>query len=485
MPPGSPCRVLAIGLDAAEPSLVRALAERGDLPTLRTLLDTGRSGSMASPADIGSGAVWPTFVSGQTPSVHGIHAFWSWDARRMGLYPASLDHLTPFWRRAEPAGRTTGVFDVPFAPRPGAVRGFEIAEWGPHDAILGRMHVVPPALANSVQAIGGQHPITGFLDASTSGWALDGVLDACLAGVAQRARLAEHLLREEAPDLFLAVFTEIHRASHVLWHTTAASAGQPAVAPAAGTRGLGDLYRAVDRHLGRLVAAAGERAAILVFSLHGMRETRGVPLLLDPLFRAAGLATARRPTVLAKLKRWTPIGIKRLYHRVTPRPVSLQLARPGLTPRYDWSRTRAFPLYTDQHGWVRVNLVGREAEGIVPPGLYGQTCAEIERLLYELRTDDGAPVVRRVLRTAGDDGAGAPARLPDLVVHWTPAANAGPFRLRMPPIACDLAATKLTGQHAPDGFWVLRSPRAGGPASGRVVAAEELGQVILDQLAGS
>jgi hypothetical protein len=92
-------------------------------------------------------------------------------------------------------------------------------------------------------------------------------------------------------------------------------------------------------------------------------------------------------------------------------------------------------------------------------------------------------VVHRVIRTAGDDPATAPARLPDLIVHWAPRANAGPFRLRTPALACELGAPRLTGQHAPDGFWVLRSPRAGGPETGRRLAAEALGQVLLDLVA--
>jgi predicted AlkP superfamily phosphohydrolase/phosphomutase len=472
MPPGSRCRVLAIGLDAAEPSLVRALAERGDVPTLQGLLARGASGPVASPAHVGSGAVWPTFVAGAGPSAHGIHSFWSWDAGRMGLYPASLDHLTPFWRRAAAAGRAVGVLDVPFAPRPAATRGFEIAEWGPHDSILGRMHAVPASLAARVRAIGGEHPMTGALDATTTGRGADGVLEGCLAGARQRARLAEHLLREEAPELFLAVFPEIHRASHVLWHT--ATPGQP---------GLVDLYREVDRHLGRLVAAAGEGAAVLVFSLHGIRATRGVPDLLDPLLRARGLAAPRRETPLSALKRRMPTGVKRLYHRLVPRAMTVQVARSGLTPRYDWSRTRAFPLPTDQHGWIRVNLAGREAEGIVPPAQYGATCEEIAGLLAALRTDDGEPVVQRVIRVAGDDPAAAPARLPDLVVHWAARANAGPFRLRTPPLACELVFPRVTGQHAPEGFWVLRSPRTPGPEAGQSLAAEVLGQLLLDQVA--
>jgi len=40
-----------------------------------------------------------------------------------------------------------------------------------------------------------------------------------LAGVRERGTLAARLLAEVPVDLLLMVFTEVHRASHLLWHT--------------------------------------------------------------------------------------------------------------------------------------------------------------------------------------------------------------------------------------------------------------------------
>ena len=62
-------RVLAIGIDAAEPTLVRQLLERGDLPVLRGLAAEGVWGRATSPAAIASGAVWPSFLTGRAPAI--------------------------------------------------------------------------------------------------------------------------------------------------------------------------------------------------------------------------------------------------------------------------------------------------------------------------------------------------------------------------------------------------------------------------------
>ena len=76
-------RVVLLGIDAAEHTLVQSMIERGKLPALRELLRQGVSGQLDSPADLYSGAVWPTFYSGQRPAWHGIYHNKLWQPERM------------------------------------------------------------------------------------------------------------------------------------------------------------------------------------------------------------------------------------------------------------------------------------------------------------------------------------------------------------------------------------------------------------------
>src|SRR6266542_2059313 len=91
-------RVLAIALDAAEPTLVQRLIDQGEMPALKSLLARGRWLRVASPTDIGSGTVWPTFITGAKPQPHGIYGEWLWNARSMNLTRYSGDDLNPFWK---------------------------------------------------------------------------------------------------------------------------------------------------------------------------------------------------------------------------------------------------------------------------------------------------------------------------------------------------------------------------------------------------
>jgi len=492
-------RVLAIGVDAAEPALVQRLIDRGELPCLQALRERGAWGRVLSPAHIGSGAVWPTFMTGESPSRHGICYDWPWKPETMSVSHLSTDHLTPFWKTLSLEGYAVGVVDIPFAPIVGLPRGIEISEWGAHDFLRGRMEVSPPALLDWVRKSAGPHPFaTSVIEAlgPHDYPELARAIALFLAGVRERGTLAARLLAEVPVDLLLMVFTEVHRASHLLWHTidpahsTHNAEGNPPVV----TRGLLDIYREVDRQIGRLVDAAGPETAVLVFSLHGMRASEGIPTILDPLLQSLGYARVknwktrswpeRAHSAFAAIKQRTPLGLKRLYHRVASRSVVMRLVQPGMMPTYDWSRTVAFPLRTDQNGWIRLNLMGREAQGILNAEKYHETCDHLEAVLRGLTTDGGKPVVKGVLRLAQETGGSPPRSLPDLVIHWEEAASASPLRLMTPPVSALPTGTKFTGQHALDGFFVLRPGPGGTGSPGASVRAEDLGQLITKALGG-
>ena len=476
--------LLAIGIDAAEPSLVRELMDRGELPTLSGLLGRGSWSRVASPAGIGSGAVWPSFSAAGPPSVHEICSYWAWDPERMGVAPVSLGGLCPAWSAASERGLAVAVVDVPFT-RPGSGADVEIVEWGAHDAVLRQTTVRPRELAPLVRSAGGDHPFSRRpLDAWGSVDEEEGraaVAAQCLDGVQRRGALARRLLPARDLDLLLLVFTEVHRASHLLWHTVDTEgrlAGSPQGA-------LVEIYRAVDRQLGELLAVVGPEAAVVVFSLHGMRASPGVPTTLEPLLRATGHAhveegpRSRRGRTVAAARARAPAFVKALYHRLVPASTVARIAGPpDAMPAYDWSRTSAFPLPTDQHGWIRINLAGRERSGIVAAGAYEQVCDELEALLIGLRATDGSKLVSRVLRPAAGSGA-PPLRMPDLIVHWADRDD-DPVRVAEPAVCRALRATQLSGQHAPDGFVVARGPAELIEGLGTEVPAHELLPLLLD-----
>jgi predicted AlkP superfamily phosphohydrolase/phosphomutase len=458
--------VLAVGIDAAEPRLVLDLIERGQLPALARLHEEGSWMNVSAPAHIGSGAVWPTFLTGTAPEQHGVYGDFNWRPDEMRLVPPLTDRLRPFWGPLEKEGLTVGVLDVEFAPHVGLSRGFEVTEWAAHYSMRGRTAISPRELATVVEK---DHPFASGRFEPGGDDRTDRTLLAsgCIEGAALRGELAERLLERTHPDLAVVVFVEAHRAAEDLWHTVEPDhslyEGLPAGDPGAAS-GLVDVYREIDRQIGRLANAVGKDAALVVFSLHGVRPGRGLPTLLEPTLRELGFATpalrsgrsasALGRSGLAAVKSSAPSALKRLYHRRVPRDTRYRLAAQTMLPVLDWTRTRAFALPTDQHGWIRVNLRGREAEGRVAPEDYESTCEELEVTLRRLCTEDGRPIASNVIRA--HPGGPPPPLLPDLIVHWSDAAFDRPVRLREPAVEAWPIAWESTGQHRSGGFCLAR-----------------------------
>jgi len=116
------------------------------------------------------------------------------------------------------------------------------------------------------------------------------------------------------------------------------------------------LYQSIDRMLGRIVAAAGPEAVVVVVSDHGAIPS-GPWFNPAPILEEAGLLTYAES---GGEPGWAD------FVTVDPRPI-------------DWSRTKAVP---QRSAFVYVNVRGRDPDGVVEPGEeYEAVCEEVIRLL--------------------------------------------------------------------------------------------------------
>lgn len=499
MSTGNGSRTLAIGIDAAEATFVRQLIEQGELPALRSLLGDNEGGrwlSVRSPAHIGSGAVWPTFITGEEPTSHGVYSEWSWRPETMSLSRYHGRHLTPFWKTLAQQAIPVGIFDVPFAIPVGVSRGFEVCEWWAHDSTGAGLQAGPPEVLSVVKQFP-LHPLSAnrfVVTTPDSQSNLKELATACIEGVRLRGMLAQRLIKETKPRLSLLVFPEIHHASHQTWHTVDSDHqmysgrglnGGRAVEPL-----LKEVYRAVDHQIAGLIEAAGSGVTVMVFALHGMRPALGFPAFLGPLLTERGFSslaswssqswTNRALSLLSATKQHTPEELKKLYYKLTPTAATHKLARPTMLPVYDWENTRAFSLPTDQYGWIRVNLVGREAQGSVPLDQYDEICKQLEEMLLALTTESGLLLVQDITHTVANAKSALSNPLPDLVVHWRDAAFASPLIIKDSKVQVEPVGKKSTGQHTSEGFCVYRGNHGWGLEG--VLAAKDLGRLMTECL---
>jgi predicted AlkP superfamily phosphohydrolase/phosphomutase len=491
--------VLVIGIDAAESTLVRQMIEQNELPALGSLLAEGKWLEVRSPSLIGSGTVWPTFLTGEEPTAHGIYSEWKWLPETMNLRRYEGHHLTPFWQSLARQGVSIGVFDVPFAPPVGITRGFEVCEWWAHDSTAAGLQAGPDEIRSLVRE-SPPHPLSANRFVTVTPGTRNNIEEfaaACCAGARLRGLLAGRLIGETNPQLSVVVFPEIHHAGHQLWHTIAR---EHPIYDGLGHNGasaeplLRDVYRAIDEQIGQLIRSSAD--TVMVFALHGMRPALGFPAFLGPLLCERGFSqlttwrsqswTSRALSVFATIKRNAPVPLKKLYYEVMPSTVAYKLARPTMLPAYDWQNTRAFSLPTDQYGWIRVNLMGRESEGIVPPAAYEELCSELMEMLSTLTSETGELLVEDVTRTAADAESARVNPLPDLVVHWRDAAFASSLKLKGSKVPAQMVGRKSTGQHTSPGFCIYRGKEDSGASAFRVesgvVAAKDLWRLIAASL---
>jgi predicted AlkP superfamily phosphohydrolase/phosphomutase len=490
-------KVLAIGLDAAAPAFVRSLIEQGQMPNLQKLLSRGRWMSVESTAYIGSGSVWPTFITGYDPTVHGVYGEWVWQPQSMDVTRYSGTDLAPFWQNFENQQLKVGILDLPFMPMVGLSEGFEISEWGPHDVVEGKTVAGPPAIERILEAHS-RHPVA--FGTSISGpddyENLQKLAKACVAGAKLRGALARGLIGETNPDFCLIVFPETHRSGHYLWHTAQTGHALYRKNGFANLKLTGpsliNIYQEIDRQIGEILKSFPEDSAVMVFSLHGMQPSHGIPVFLGSVLSNAGFTrltewsnqswTDRARTMIANIKRLLPAPVKKIYYSIVPATTAHMVARSTLLPSYDWSRTQAFALPTDQHGWIRINLVGREAEGIVPSEEYEKTCDEIEKLVGQLASEDGKSLVRKISRTANGAEEALRQSLPDLIIHWEDEVFTSPLKIKGLPKAPENIGRKYVGQHSLEGFCILSGPFDVG--EGETLRSKDLPRVITQVLTG-
>jgi predicted AlkP superfamily phosphohydrolase/phosphomutase len=236
-----------------------------------------------------------------------------------------------------------------------------------------------------------------------------------------------HDMLRQPFDLFLAVFGAPHRGTHYLWDLSQIDAeglDRETLALLEGARD--ECYESWDRELGRLVEAAPADARIVAFALHGMAPNDGwyerLADIVAQIHRGGGAAPGRKG-LLYRAKQALPWTLVRQVTRRIPHSWNKALVPLWSRRMLDWSTTRYFTLPMDYNGYIRFNLKGREAEGIVAreemPGL----AAELDRALGSFRdVESGKQVIRGTLLVDDLIEPGAPYRdhLPDLVVLWDP-----------------------------------------------------------------
>jgi predicted AlkP superfamily phosphohydrolase/phosphomutase len=394
-----------ICLDAGDAERILSWAQSGLLPTMSSILERGTHGRLSGPEMISIHGVWTTFFSGVSLYQHGRYLPRTLEP---GTYRMKEheSHSLPFWEDFRDGQRKVVIVDAPDMKVTPGVAGFQVADWGAHFTNI-QPSCLPKNLLTELPAHLRSHITTNEIMGTRRKDRK--ILKEILKRVEKKGELCRYLLNKNRWDLAVVGFGDCHAASHRFekYQNTGNEL----------EKGVLEVYQAVDREIGRLLQAFPENTNCFIVSDSGI--LKGYPIMSEMNSLLIGLGyqiLLERSGIVRNIFRFA-------QERCLPAPWELWMLEKQLKKRVDWSKTTAFMIPGYYTGYVRVNLKGREPNGIVAPG------AEYESVLDRLESDfnkltdekTNEPVIERINRTASLFGGGAPPQLPDLIVDWFPA----------------------------------------------------------------
>lgn len=429
-------RLLMVGLDAAERTLVRRWADTGYLPNLARLASRAGMHDLGSPALQFPDQVWPSIYLSRSPANLNRYFYirvqpGEWKLEMVGDDLAG----TPFWVEAGRHGRLSVVVDAPKTALSPPFNGRQIACWGSHAS-----HAVtashPPELLESLISRHGRYPLHSCDAHGESPHEYRLLRDQLLAGVAAREKLLAEMVRQPDWDLFFSGFSETHCAGHHFWHLQDENHPRHDPSDQHGLKSaMRDVYQAVDRAIGTVIKAAGPGVEAMIFTGHGMgpqyhgRELMPSLLAMWGMLEPRNIEPGSRPehTIAARkslLKRFrdaVPMPLQYAVKSVLPEAIEKKLiirfmGADDLNPE---SRAVYVP-NNDLNSAVRINLKGRDKYGKVAPGAeYDELCAFLTARFVELiNPATGRPAVDTVTKVRDEFDGRYIDELPDLTIFW-------------------------------------------------------------------
>ncbi len=445
--------ICVLQFDAASVAVVDRMLAGGRLPVLAGLVERGRRMELDTPADHFAAGAFHTLYSGVELADHGLFYPFQWDAgaqraRYMTAFPAP----PAIWERLARAGLRTLAIDPYESRPPNDWCGTYVCGWGFRDRVVLPRWSLPREAGTQLAGRHGESPPATEIFGRPNARELLGLRAKLIAAPARIADAAVELLRRDRYDLAWLTFSAAHLAGHQFWDLS-----QLAEAPAPRERALlhsalEDVYMEVDAAFGRVLDALPGDCDVVVASAVGMDVNSSRADLLPQMLEAV-LSGGPLPAdggggagAIWRLRAAIPPGARGAIAQALPDRVALEVTARLELRGIDWSQTAAFCHPADNQGYIRLNLRGRERDGIVDPAEAGALLATIAAGLSTFTDPDGAPAVARVNRVAEHHAGARTGQLPDLVVQWS-----------------ERPATTLPGVHSPTFGDVLRR----GTGSGR------------------
>jgi predicted AlkP superfamily phosphohydrolase/phosphomutase len=493
MPAVNGSRVLLIGLDSVDFDYLQS--HLGSLPTLKRFFTGGVVRRLDSPGDVMSASVWPTFYTGTLPGEHGRYFPVQWDPASMRFRHVASDWIDsePFWRALAQGGLPVTTLDVPMVFPSRTTAGVEVVNWGAES--FGSFHCNRPDVSREIARRFGTNVLGPDIPVDKNPRRLARIRKTLVAVAKRRGELCRWLMKQTAWNLFVAVFPECHRAGHYFWRDASDSA-----AGSSDDDVVLEVHSAVDREVGALIEAAdAPDTSVIVFSLHGMETNHSQMHLVRPVIERInaafaspnGMPPASRPRAKRNLTRLLrerlPASIQERVALATPVGLRQWLVGRSYGSTVDWSSTPGFALPTAGQGYVRLNVVGREAQGCLARGSppYSRYLESVREGFLSLRDAETREPLVESISAPGERFPGPRSEyLPDLSIAWRLVAPATAVHSERLGTFTGRLKTGRGGNHRPVAFAAVSGPARESPRAASLRTIVDLAALVRDLAIG-
>ena len=490
-------KVLFIGLDAAETSLISKWMADGSLPNLSQLCRQGLHTHITRPHEHLVGLPWPMFYTGTNAGANGAYHYLQWDPNTMATKRLSQMGLPldPFWRKFGDNDPRAVVIDMPLTPATHTFNGVEISGWATQEQ-LDPLNTYPADILAWADAAVGTAPAFEERYGTLTSKQFLQIRNKLVDMTRKVTRLAKTLMDKENWDLFMVVYSATHRGGHQLWNHTNVANEINKDKKSKIEQSLQKVYIACDQAVGELIDTAGDDTDVLVCSLHGMGINHSRSELLPEmtskiLDHETESSTSQRPKLLSQIRNLIPSNWRHAFKKRLPFKYQDFLTSYWRMGASDYSEMPVISLLCDHDGYLQINLKGRESQGIVEPGEEYEAWIKIitDGLNSFVDADTGKPVVKTVYRREdlGIHGR-CLAYYPDLIVLWHETSASKHRKLTSPQYGDIPWPTPgrnpegQSGNHRQKGFLMARGARFNPNSDLESIEIIDLAPTILDLL---
>ena len=375
-------RVLVLGLDSAEPSLVFDQFA-AQMPTLARLRNKGVWGKLESVIPPITVPAWACGMSSKDPGQLGIYGFRNradHSYENMTIANGRSVEEKQVWDYLGDVGKQSILVGVPPSYPPKPVNGIRVGCFLTPNTQS--KYTFPEQVRDEIAQIAPNYMVdVPNFRTEDKQWLLGKIYEM----TEERFKVIRHFMKEKPWDYFMAVEIGVDRLHHGFWKYH--DVGHPKHEPGNSLlHSIHDYYEWLDKQIGSVLELVDDETRVIIMSDHGAKRMDGGIALNEWLVNEGYLVLADKPNGIVPIEKC----------------------------RVDWARTRAWGS-GGYYGRVFLNVKGREPNGVVEPDRYEDLRDELVEKLMRIPDNLGRPISTHAYKPLGiyRDAKNVP---PDLIV---------------------------------------------------------------------